>query len=112
MPVRTDQPSIWLDKKVKLPNATKSGSLQCYPLFMFISRDIDDQRIQKSDRSDERDTWPHLSKVIILGATFPWWISPCKRKLDINSLFSEILMTKESINLIVQTCEELCNLTG
>ena len=63
-----------------------------------LSQDIDDQRIMQSDW--RREATPHTQpKVVVLDATFHWWLTPCK-KTKILRFFPQILMIKESYNLI------------
>ena len=49
---------------------------QRYQLFPF--RDINDQRILESDWS-QCIPGHTQSRAVVLDATFPWWLSPCKK---------------------------------
>ena len=73
---------------------------------LISSRDIDDEIILESDQPKKAlgHTRP---TVVILNATFPWWLSPCKKIKDINWFFPVLLLIKESFNLI--WCEKQHN---
>ena len=101
---------VWPDA-FNWPEPTKSSSLRCDLLFMTNS-------IQKTKISNDsfqgncwsknsaiqfnkKLNWPHSTKMwLVSDATFPWWLTACKKKYDINWFSPKMLMIKESCSLI------------
>ena len=82
------------------PHSTKINSLKCY-----LSSSCDDSlhvELKIMDRFVNLISWEtNQQKVVVSGATFPWWLSICKKTKKKNTgFFPQLLMIKESCNLI------------
>ena len=90
-------PAILLHKRYTSPHSIKNGSLRCSlpltincinkkPRYQLThSWEIDYQRILQSDwtRGTTNQT---LSTLVVSDASFPWWLSPCKKsKISLDS---------------------------
>ena len=95
------------------PQPTRSSSLRCcFPLMtnfmhkklryqLILFKEIDDQKILLSGRM--RGITGHTQpKVVVLNVTFPWSLTPWIKNLYINYFFTQILLIKESYNVIGQ----------